>query len=65
VVYRTCEVRKMKTTNLVKVKEGHKSEGQLGVIIEISKGLANVYWHSGKVYWIETKLLEVIDREDR
>ena len=37
----------------------------LGVIIEISKGLANVYWHSGKVYWIETKLLEVIHNESR
>ena len=37
----------MKKTDLVKVKEGHKSEGQLGVIIEVSKGLANVYWHIG------------------
>jgi hypothetical protein len=55
----------MKKTDLVKVKEGHKSEGQLGVIIEITKGLANVYWHSGKVYWIETKLLEVIASEER
>jgi hypothetical protein len=55
----------MKKTDLVKVREGHKSEGQLGVIIEVSKGLANVYWHSGKVYWMETKLLEVIDSEER
>ena len=55
----------MKKTDLVKVKKGHKSEGQLGVIVEVSKGLANVYWHGGKVYWIETKLLEVIDSEER
>jgi len=55
----------MKKTDLVKVKKGYKSEGQLGVIVEVSKGLANVYWHSGKVYWIETKLLEVIDSEER
>ena len=55
----------MKKTDLVKVKEGHKSEGQLGVIVEVSKGLANVYWHSGKVYWIETKLLEVVNDETR
>lgn len=55
----------MKKTDLVKVRAGNKSEGQLGVIIEISKGLANVYWHSGKVYWIETKLLEVIHNESR
>ncbi len=55
----------MKKTDLVKVKEGHKSEGQLGVIIEITKGLANVYWHSGQVYWIETKLLEVVNDEAR
>ena len=53
----------MNKTDLVKVREGHKSAGQLGVIIEMSKGLANVYWHSGKVYWIETKLLEVVDEE--
>jgi len=53
----------MKKSDLVIVKDGHKSEGQLGVIIEVSKGLANVYWHSGKVYWIETKLLEVINNE--
>jgi hypothetical protein len=51
----------VKKTDLVKVKEGHKSAGQLGIIIEISKGLANVYWHNDKVYWIETKLLEVVD----
>ena len=55
----------MKKTDLVKVKKGHKSEDQLGVIIEITKGLANVYWHSGKVYWIETKLLEVVLDETR
>ena len=55
----------MKKTDLVKVKEGHKREGQLGMIIELSNGLANVCWHSGKVYWIETKLLEVIDSEER
>jgi len=55
----------MKKTDLVKVKKGHKSEGQLGVIIELTKGLANVYWHSGKVYWIETKLLEVVLDETR
>jgi hypothetical protein len=55
----------MKKTDLVKVKKGHKSEGQLGVIVEMSKGLANVYWNSGQVYWIETKLLEVIDSEER
>ena len=53
----------MKKTDLVRVKEGHKSEGQLGIIVEISKGLANVYWHSGKVYWIETKLLKVADEK--
>jgi hypothetical protein len=53
----------MKKTDLVKVKKGHKSEGQLGVIVEVSRGLANVYWHSGKVYWIETELLEVVDEE--
>ena len=53
----------MKKTDLVKVKEGHKSAGQLGTVIELSKGLANIYWHSGKVYWIETKLLEVVHNE--
>ena len=55
----------MEKKDLVVVKEGHKSEGQIGVIIELSKGLANVYWHSGMVYWIETKLLEVINNETR
>jgi hypothetical protein len=51
----------MKRNDLVKVKEGHTSAGQLGVIVEITKGMANVYWHSGKIYWIETKLLEVLN----
>ena len=51
----------MKRNDLVKVKEGHASAGQLGVIVEIAKGMANVYWHSGKIYWIETKLLEVLN----
>ena len=55
----------MKKTDLVRVKEDHKSEGQLGIIVEISKGLANVYWHSQQVYWIEKKLLEVVDNETR
>ena len=55
----------MKKTDLVKVKEGHKSAGELGIIVEITRGQANVYWHSGKVYWIETKLLEVVDDETR
>ncbi len=50
----------MKKADLVRVKEGYKSAGETGVIVEVSKGLANVYWHSGKIYWIETKLLEVM-----
>ena len=51
----------MKRNDLVKIKEGETSAGQLGVIVEISKGMANVYWHSGKIYWIAIRLLEVVD----
>ena len=51
----------MKKADLVRVKEGHKSAGETGVIVEVSKGMANVYWHSGKVYWIDSKLLEVLN----
>jgi len=54
-------------SDLVRIKKGHLtnwlSEGQMGVIIEISKVLAKVYWYSGKVYWIETSILEVVDNE--
>ena len=50
----------MKKSDLVKVKEGYKSAGQTGVIVEVSKGMANVYWYSGRVYWIDSKLLEVL-----
>jgi len=49
-----------KVSDLVRIKKGHLtnwlSEGQMGVIIEISKVLA-------KVYWIETSILEVVDNE--
>ena len=51
----------MKRNDLVKVREGEPSAGQLGVIVEITKGQANVYWYNGKTYWIETKLLEVLN----
>ena len=58
----------MVCNDLVRVKDGEVSAGQTGVIIEVSKGYANVYWSGGKVYWIETNKIEVIgknvERED-
>ena len=51
----------MKVGDLVVVKEGHKSAGDTGVIVEITRGHANVYWReSDRVYWIEQNCLEVI-----
>ena len=51
----------MKAGDLVVVKEGHKSAGDAGVIVEITGGHANVYWReSDRVYWIEQNCLEVI-----
>ena len=51
----------MKKRDLVRVKEGNKSAGELGIIVEITRGQANVYWYSGKTYWIDTKLIEVLN----
>ena len=50
----------MKCSDLVRVKSEYPSAGETGLIIEMSKGYANVYWHSGKVYWIEIDWLEVL-----
>ncbi len=34
--------------------------GKKGKIIEISRGSANVYWDSGKLYWVDiSKIREV------
>tara|TARA_X000001388_G_scaffold17135_1_gene10591 strand:+ start:34 stop:201 length:168 start_codon:yes stop_codon:yes gene_type:complete len=54
----------MKRTDLVRVKQYLVSAGQSGLILEMSKGFANVYWHSGKVYWIEVEKLEVVSNEN-
>ena len=50
----------MKRNDTVKVKEGEKRAGDIGTIIEISSGYANIYWKDGKLFWIETDKLEVI-----
>ncbi len=51
----------MKVGDLVVVKEGHKSAGDTGVIVEITKGQANVYWREAdKTYWIKENYLEAI-----
>ena len=51
----------MKKRDLVRVKEGNKSAGELGIIVEITRGQANVYWYSGKTYWIDLNLIEVLN----
>ena len=51
----------MKKRDLVRVKAGNKSAGELGIIVELTRGQANVYWHSGKTYWIDTMLIEVLN----
>jgi len=51
----------MKKRDLVRVKEGNKSAGELGIIVELTRGQANVYWYSGKTYWIDTALIEVLN----
>ena len=51
----------MKKRDLVRVKEGNKSAGELGIIVELTRGQANVYWYSGKTYWIDTTLIEVLN----
>ena len=54
----------MKRGDLVIVGEDYPSAGDTGMIVEIVGGFTNVYWSSGKTYWIETEWLEVIN-EDR
>ena len=45
---------------LVSVKEGYKSAGDMGVIVEVSGDYVNVYWRdSDKTYWIEGFKLRV------
>ena len=51
----------MKKRDLVRVKEGNKSAGELGIIVELTRGQANVYWYSGKTYWIDSNLIEVLN----
>ena len=51
----------MKRGDLVIVGDDYPSAGNTGVIVEITKGYANVYWSSGKTYWIEIQWLEVLD----
>ncbi len=53
----------MKRSDLVRVKQHYPSAGETGLILEMSKGYANVYWHSGKIYWIETDQLEVLSEK--
>ena len=55
----------MKTGDLVIVGEDYPSAGDTGVIVEISKGHANVYWSSGTIYWIEVQWLEVMHEQNR
>ena len=55
----------MKEGDLVIVGEDYPSAGDTGVIVEISKGHANVYWSSGTVYWIEVQWLEVMHEQNR
>ena len=55
----------MKTGDLVVVKEGHKSAGDTGVIVELDVDYANVYWSSGTIYWIEIQWLEVLHEQNR
>ena len=55
----------MKAGDLVIVGKDYPSAGDTGVIVEISKGHANVYWSCGKIYWIETQWLEVVHEQDR
>jgi hypothetical protein len=50
----------MSRGDLVIVGEDYPSAGDTGVIIEMSKGYANVYWASGKTYWIEIQWLELL-----
>jgi len=54
----------MKRADLVRVRKYFVSAGETGLILEMSKGFANVYWHSGKVYWIEVDKLEVVSNEN-
>lgn len=54
----------MKRADLVRVRKHFVSAGETGLILEMSKGFANVYWHSGKVYWIEVDKLEVVSNEN-
>lgn len=50
----------MHVGDLVIVKEGQKSAGDTGVIVEVSGDYVNVYWRdSDKTYWIEAFKLRV------
>ena len=53
----------MKPSDLVIVGKDYPSAGDTGVIVEISKDHANVYWSCGKIYWIETQWLEVVHEQ--
>ena len=55
----------MKAGDLVIVGEDYPSAGDTGVIVEISKGYANVYWSGGTIYWIEVQWLEVMHEQNR
>ena len=47
--------------DLVIVGEEYPSAGNTGMIIEILADYANVYWSSGKTYWVEIQWLELLD----
>ena len=51
----------MKRGDLVIVGEDYPSAGDTGMIVELLSGYANVYWSSGKTYWIEIQWLEVLN----
>ena len=50
----------MKRGDLIIVGEDYPSAGDTGVIVELLGGYANVYWSSGRTYWIEIQWLEVL-----
>ena len=56
----------MKVGVIVKVKENHKSAGDIGVIVEQLGSKTNVYWkESDLTYWIDTIYLDVVYEENR
>ena len=51
----------MKRGDLVIVGDDYPSAGDTGMIVELLGMMANVYWSSGKTYWIEIEWLEVLN----